>query len=68
MQQPTYEYNGYTIQAPVRCSIFKPVDSNDSVVVISDNSIYATVKFINSGVNVYAPQGIRIEGKTIIIL
>ena len=68
MNQPTYEFNGYTFKGPNKGAFYKPVDSEQSLIVVKDSTIYAEIQFINDGLNVYAPQGTRTEGNTIIIL
>jgi hypothetical protein len=68
LNNPKYEFHGYTIIGPAKSAIYKPTDSDQSIIVLRDSNVYAKIQFISDGLNVYAPNGTRTEGTTIHIL
>lgn len=68
MNNPTYEFNGYTIKGPAKSQIYKTVEGDQTIVIIRDGTIYATIQFVNNGLNIYASNGTRTEGNVIYFL
>ncbi|MFC7319841.1 hypothetical protein [Halobacillus campisalis] len=68
MDQATYEFNGYTIKAPRGGSIFKAVEGDRTVMILKESGVYATLQYVNGGLNVVAEHGVRIEGNNINVL